>query len=253
MRRLAFTVLLAALAFGFCGAVLYLWNSAGLPDLSSREAIIAGLAPLVESQRQVAITAKGPEVRKFEVLAASEIPPALVSLVLASESCPEALLAPRESAAALARRILAHTLNGRGGEAGPGQCHLRFALQITRAFGIADGLQAALAASKVLGAVSVEDLFALRLASTYFAPDVVGYSQASLALFGEELSRLDLEQAAELVVSEARYPELSTCTNPLQLRKLRDDLLNRAEAFGLVPSGDVAAAKRKPLLCSLRP
>lgn len=253
MRRLAFGVLLAALACGFVGAVLYLWNSAGLPDLSSKEAITAGLATVVESQRQVVRTAKGPEVRKFEAPPLSAIPTALTSLVLASESCPEALAAPKEGVLALGRRMAAHTFVGRGGAAGPGRCHLRFALQIAQAFGVADRLQTAIAAPKVLGALSTEDLFALRIASTFFAPGVVGYSQASLALFKRELSSLDLAQTAELVVAEARYPEISTCTNPLQLRRLRDDLLNRATAFGLLQKKDIAAAKLRPLSCSLEP
>ncbi len=62
-----------------------------------------------------------------------------------------------------------------------------------------------------------------------------------------------MASARWLPTSTTRYPELSTCTNPLQLRRLRDDLLNRAQAFGLLPQKDVAAAKQRPLACSLAP
>jgi membrane carboxypeptidase/penicillin-binding protein len=252
MPRLAFTALSMLLAAAFAGAVLFLWFSAGLPDLSSKEAIRAGLTPSVESQRQAAMGAKarGP---KFELPALADVPPALISGVLAAESCPEALASPKESHFAFSRRVLSNLASGRGGAPGPGRCHLRFAQQVVQTFGIVDPVRSSIATYRVFSALSVVDLLALRLATAYFAPGVIGYSQASLALFRKGPSQLDLSQAAELVIAESRYPEVSTCKNPLQLRRVRDDLLNRLQAFGLAAEKDVAAAKLRPMSCTLNP
>lgn len=250
VRSLLFFAGLGAAALG----LVYLYFAKDLPGLAEPAQISAALERRVEAER-IAVRLNGgkrDDEAPFEILPKARLPKGLVLGLLALEGCPEYLEAPAEQGSAHVQRVLGRLLDPGGGPAGPGRCRLRFADQVAKAIGVVGQIHATIADHKILTALSTEQLLTYRLASTYYAPGVIGARAASRRLFGVDPGKLDLARSAELLLAEGQFEDFVQCTNPAQLKLLRDDVLARMAAFGVVGEGEARSAKARPLGCTAR-
>lgn len=254
MRKLLSLVAIVALFGGVVFPLMYFYYAQDLPDLSTAQAVQRALAGRVEAER-AASTDKATQsrLREFQILTRSQLPNGLIAGLLAAEACPEYFDIPKEPPLERLKRLVARLTDSRGGPPGPGRCQLRFADLIAETIGAADPIHAAIADHRLLEALTLEELITLRLSSTYYTQGVIGARDASQVLFHREPAELDLAQSAELIVAESYYPDLARCKNPPRLRRIRDDVLNRMEAFGTITAVEAKKAQAKPLHCTRLP
>jgi penicillin-binding protein 1C len=102
-------------------------------------------------------------------------------------------------------------------------------------------------------ALSKDQILALYLTLAPYGGNLEGIRAASLAYFGKEPRRLSLAESALLIAlpqaPEQRRPDRSRAA----AQAARDRVLDRLVGAGLVPSDEIAAAKREPVPAGRRP
>ncbi len=252
MRRLLSLLFLLALLIGVILPALYFYFASGLPDLSTRSAVTAALAPRVQAAREASkATGRRQDSPPFQVSRRANLPKALVIGLLAIEACPDYLEAPPLADLDRFKLVLARAAQARV-PAGPGRCRLRFADMVTEALGVIEPVTAAISDAKLLASLEPDDLLTFRLAATFYSSSIIGAFDASRFLFGKDLEKLTLAQAAELLAAESYWQQFVDCTNPPRLTRLRDDVLDRMKAFGGIDEAELKRAKLVPVSCSSR-
>ncbi len=118
---------------------------------------------------------------------------------------------------------------------------------------IAAKLRQILRAFELEWRLSKDEILALYLNLAPYGGNLEGVRAASLAYFGKEPRRLTLGESALLVAlpqsPELRRPDRSAAT----ARAVRDRVLDRIAAAGLIPADEVAQAKQEPVPAGRKP
>ncbi len=255
MRRILLTTLMLAGFGGLVLPILYFVYSRDLPDLDSRESIRRAVANSVEGERRgTTVVGQRYDNVRFEVWPVSKLPKALVGGVLAVDGCPEYLGAAKDAGFPRTKRLLRRWAFGdKRGAPGPGRCQLVYADLLSSSLGAVDPMHAAIADHKILNVMDPEDLLAYRIATAFYAPGLVGMSDAAKKLFKKDLDALSVAQIGELLAAENGFPDWLHCKNPGKLKLIRDATLDRMEAFRGITAAEAKAARTKPVSCSLAP
>ncbi len=254
MRKLLFFAFATVVLAGVLFPLLYVTYSRSLPDLSSAERVKVALAHTVEAERMAHLNvASQGVVADFEVPPFEALPRGMVVGLLAAEACPEFLEVQKEAGVPLLVRVFGRTLDGRGGEVGPGRCQFRFADLIAESAGIVSPAHAAIAIHRIMETLNQKELVAYRLAATWYGSGVVGIESASKVLFGKPAAKLDFAESAELLVAEGNFDEMRTCKNPSRLKLFRDNVLSLMETYGGITEAEASRARSKALTCTRRP
>ena len=255
MRRLFWFCVAMVLIGGVTLPVLYFVYARDLPDLDTPDQVRTAVARSVEAERR-ATTVVGLKWGKvdFELITPQKAPRALVTGVLAMDSCPEFLTTRMETGYPRVKRLVTRwLLNRHLGKAGPAACQLAYADTIAASLGVADSMHFAIADARILGALQPDDLLAYRMSVMYFAEGVTGAREGARRLFKKDLGELQLSQVAELLAAEHAFPEYYQCKNPGKLKLWRDSVLDRMEAFRAISPEEAKAARARPLTCALTP
>ncbi len=257
MKRLLSFVAVVLILGGLLGPGLYFFYAKDLPDLGSSTAVFKAVKRSIEAQRQVAAptgpTGQRPEAYAFELVPASKLPPHFVDAVVAVDSCPDYATSKKDLPYPKLRRIAKRWLRKEVTGFGPQACQLRYADQIVLSLGVVDPMRASIGDSRVLDALSIDELLSYRISTVYYGEGIIGPQAAAQKLFKKDLLKLDLGQVAELVAAEGYFQMFQRCQNPAKLKMYRDAILDRMEAFRLLGQAEAKAARARQVTCYYKP
>ncbi|HEY3450952.1 MAG TPA: transglycosylase domain-containing protein [Myxococcales bacterium] len=255
-RLLSFFVLLLILG-GLLVPGMYFFYARDLPDLESPTVVFKAVKRSIESQRQV-VAPTGPtgqklEAYEFALVPTNKLPAHFVDAIVAVDSCPDYTTSKKDLPYPKLRRIAKRWLRKEVAGFGPQACQLRYADQIVLALGVVDAMRASIGDSKVLDALSVDELLSYRISTVYFGEGVIGPQAAATKLFKKDLEKLDLGQVGELVAAEGYFQMFQRCQNPAKLKMYRDAILDRMEAFRMLGQAEAKAARARQVTCYYKP
>lgn len=232
----------------------YLYTASQLPQLENEFDLERHLRDYVEGERmslKMGLAAKERGGVSYVRPDFAKLPKDLVALYIDSWGCPTFFQTPRETGFAWSWRVFsAWSINKQ--PPGDGYCEWEFANHLAWAIHIRGGLKQAIAASKIHGILSKDQLVAYDLSSQSFERAVVGVDDASHVLFKRPVENLTLPELSELELAlspNGFYDELRYCKTATLLRQARDVLLGRLARHGLVAEDRAKGAQAAPLTC----
>jgi hypothetical protein len=256
VKSLLWVCLFLAGVTGVVFPLLYLYNASDLPQLESIYQVEGHLKGYVEGQRRAeraGITDQGLGPIDWKRPEFNALPRDLVAVYISQWGCPGYFQTPRDTPFKMAWRALDFAFFGAMPSGQEGRCEFRFALRLAQAMHIKGGrAKLAIAAFKIRGVMQKPELVAYDLATTWYAPGVIGIEDASRALFHQELSKLPLPAIAELGLAmppNGFYAQEHTCENPLLLKQARDAVLADLSHQQLVAPEQIRLAQGQPMAC----
>ncbi|AEI62926.1 transglycosylase domain-containing protein [Corallococcus macrosporus] len=243
---------------GLAGVVIpltYLYTASKLPPLESEFDVEKQLKHSIEGERmslRAGQMQRNPRPITFVRPDFSKLPKDLVALYIRHMDCPRYFQTPREDGPAWAWRLFLGATLGTA-PPGDGACERLLAMRIAATLGIEGTRERSVAAHRIHTFMQKDQLIAYDLAIIHFERGVVGVEDAALALFGRELSELELEELAELQLALPPYRDyysIKHCKNPTELRKYRNQILEDLAVWRLVAKERALAAMEKPMACA---
>ena len=256
--RLVATLTLAPIVVGLTIFLfLYFRASSQLLPLNSEYDVESALRTTIEGERRSLRTQAG--IIHDDVTwprpTLADFPHDFVVMEVAVWRCPTFFQTKREPSSAWALRVLKAFVFETSMDGRDGKCEMHFARDLADNLRAGEGAPRYLATYRLREVLDRDQLLAYDLASLPLEQGYFGVQDASRLLLHRDLNQLSLAELAELAVALPplnRYDDIHDCNGLLDVKKQRDEFLNRLGESGFIPLERAKAAWGEPLSCRQR-